>query len=152
VIAYVLLSAGVAGTATCAYFAAPAARGTHRYLVPRSVLRAENVRLDGENEELAHTVVRLTGEVTVARKELDETAEHLVAARTRILDLEEQLGPFDRLCADNTRLRAELANARAVRSLYPGPSPADDASALPDGVQEFVDDTATAWRATPSAP
>ncbi|MFI5973584.1 hypothetical protein [Streptomyces sp. NPDC051452] len=47
-----------------------------------------------------------------------------------------------------TELRAALDNAHAMRSLHLGPSPADDASALPDGVQEFADQTATAWRAS----
>ncbi|MFI1767473.1 hypothetical protein ACH41H_36240 [Streptomyces sp. NPDC020800] len=52
------------------------------------------------------------------------------------------------LVRENTELRAALENARARRRLLPGPSPADDASALPDQVQQFADETATAWRAS----
>jgi predicted RNase H-like nuclease (RuvC/YqgF family) len=79
--------------------------------------------------------------------ELDSAKEQLAKATRQIHERDQQLDAFDATCAENTSLRAELDNARAMRQQLPGPSPADDASALPDDVQEFVDATAGAWRA-----
>ncbi|MFJ8153893.1 hypothetical protein [Streptomyces sp. NPDC094468] len=79
---------------------------------------------------------------------LEQAASQLDETKDALTEAEKQLKAFDSTCAENTRLRAELDNARAMRSLHPGPSPADDASALPDSAQEFVDATAGSWRAT----
>lgn len=146
-IAYVFLALGTAGTAGLIYAVAPAGRGLHRYVVPRSMLRAEAARHQAAAEELACKLIGLASEhnsVTVHRDDLTAALEQ---ARLRIADLEDQLRAFDSTCSENSRLRAELANATAVRSRLPGPSPADAASALPDELQEFVSETASAWRA-----
>ena len=147
-IGYVFLSAGVVGTGAFAYFVSPAGRGAHRLVVPRFVLAAQCRRLDSENGRLSATAATLLTERQTARRELDDVREDLAKAGLRIGDLEEQLAPFDELRQENTRLRSELSNARSMRQLSAGPAPADDASALPDDVQQFVDDTATAWRAS----
>lgn len=95
--------------------------------------------LENDRQELSGLLEQRTGE-------LDTLKEQLAKAGQQIVERDQQLAAFDATCAENTRLRAELDNARAMRQLHPGPSPADDASALPDAVQEFVDATATAWR------
>ncbi|HET6635053.1 MAG TPA: hypothetical protein VFH77_08475 [Streptomyces sp.] len=130
-IGYLLLSAGVIGTAACGYYVAPAGRGAHRYLVPRSVLRAEAVCLQVENEQMARTVIKLTSEVALADKAHDAAQESLSEARTRIRVLEEQLAELDVLRAENTRLRADLDNVRAVRPLT---AAADEAPTVPGGI------------------
>ncbi|MHC3474643.1 hypothetical protein ACYF6T_38940 [Streptomyces sp. 7R007] len=146
-IGYVLLTLGTTGTAGVLYAVAPAGRGAHRYVVPRSVLRAQAARKDAQIEELACKMIGLAAELDGAYDELRSALTGKEAAEQRVTELEEQLKAFDQLCADNMQLRADLANATAMRQLLPGPSPADDASALPDHVQEFADVTATAWRA-----
>ncbi|MET9081397.1 hypothetical protein ABZX77_05750 [Streptomyces sp. NPDC004237] len=80
--------------------------------------------------------------------DLDDLKEQLAKAVLQIAERDEQLAAFDATCAENTRLRAELENATAMRSLLSGPSPADDASALSDDAQQFIDQTRTAWRAS----
>ncbi|WP_128803678.1 MULTISPECIES: hypothetical protein [unclassified Streptomyces] len=146
-IAYLLLSLGTAGTAAVLYQVAPAARGAHRYVVPHSVLRAEAARKDAQADELACKLVGLCAELDGAYEELHTALTGKESAEQRIKELEQQLKAFDAICAENTQLRSDLANARAVRQLWPGPSPADDASSLPDELQQFADQTATAWRA-----
>lgn len=98
-------------------------------------------RLERDRRELSGELERITDQLHGTRADLDKAGLH-------IADLEEQLAGFDATCVENTWLRAALANATAMRQLLPGPSPADDASALPDHVQEFADQTATAWRAS----
>lgn len=147
-IAYAFLAGGVAGAGALVYFVAPAGRGLHRHVVPRAKLRADIARLEAEAESLACNIVGLLLSRHEARRERDDALEALTVASVRIDDLEKQLTAFDALCAENTQLRAELDNARAMRQLLPGPSPADDASALPDEAQEFANETATAWRAS----
>lgn len=148
-IAWISLAVGVSGTGAALYFVAPAGRGAHRFLMTRSQLRANCARLDRENDDLAQAVHARASEAEAAFDELDATRDErdeaqsaLEKAVLRIAELEEQLRVFDLLCGENTELRSALANAHAVRPL----SARDDASALPDDVQEFVNDTATAWR------
>lgn len=124
-----LLSAGVGGTAAALWYIAPAGRGLHRYVVPRARLRADIVRLEREADDLVCALLRATTENTALRKDRDQAREALSAARTRIADLGEQLTSFDSLCAENTRLRADLENARAIR-----PLPVDDAPTVPQGI------------------
>lgn len=137
-IAYAFLSAGVAGTAAVVYFTAPAGRGLHRYAVPRAQLRADVVRLEREADDLTCALLRVTSENTALRKDRDTTRESLQAARQRIRDLGEQLTAYDSLCAENTRLRADLANALTVRPLATA-----DAPALPQGIPVLPLDQAT---------
>jgi hypothetical protein len=148
VIAYVFLAVGALGTAGVAYSVAPAGRGVHRLVVPRAVLRAEAARCDAQAEDLACKLVGLAAELDGVREELGNALADKEKAERQIAELQEQLAAFDATCAENTRLRQDLANARAMRSLHTGPSPADDASALPDELQEFADETPTAWRAS----
>lgn len=146
-IGYLLLALGGTGTAAAFYYAAPAARGTHRYVVPRPVLRAT---ITGLEEQLADRDTKLVGINAELNGAYDELRDALIgkeSAEKQAAELEQELTAFDAVCADNTRLRAELANATAVRQLYPGPSPADDASAMPDELQQFANQTSTAWRA-----
>ncbi|MGW1498981.1 hypothetical protein ACWCQW_10485 [Streptomyces mirabilis] len=144
----ILLGVGAAGASVCFYFVAPAGRGIHRYVVPRAMLRAKIAQLEREADSMVCAVQGSLTDVQAARKERAEAWAALSKAEGLIADLEKQLSPFDELCAENTQLRADLANARAMRQLSAGPLPPDDASSLPDDVQEFVDATATAWRAS----
>ncbi|MFJ2004743.1 hypothetical protein [Streptomyces chartreusis] len=145
-IAYLFLGLGAAGAAGVIYYLAPAGRGLHRYVVPRSVLRAEAVTSTAAADELACKLVGLASEHDAVCGQRDDLVAALEKAGIRIADLEDQLRAFDMTCAENSRLRSELANATAMRSALPGLSPADDASALPDALQEFADQTTTAWR------
>ncbi|MFI6248987.1 hypothetical protein [Streptomyces sp. NPDC051016] len=97
--------------------------------------------LERDRRELSALLEQRSGE-------LDTAKEQLTKAVRQIAERDEQLAAFDATCAENTRLRAQLDNAQAMRQLYPGPSPADDASALSDEAQEFVNQTPTAWRAS----
>ncbi|MGW3152715.1 hypothetical protein [Streptomyces sp. NPDC001089] len=146
-ISEVLFGTGAAGVVALVYYVAPAGRGAHRHVVPRAMLRAEIRRLERESTSLACAVNRSRTEVLSTRAERDQAWEALGKAERLVTDLEKQLSPFDALCAENTRLRADLDNARSMRQLSAGPPP-PDASALPDDVQEFVDATAAAWRAS----
>lgn len=146
-IGYLLLAVGGAGTIAALYFVAPASHGAHRYVVRRAALRADLARKDAQIEELDTKLVGICAELEGAYIELQDALTGKEKAEQQVADLEEQLKSFDALCEENTQLRAALANATAVRQLYPGPSPADDASALPDDLQQFADQTATAWHA-----
>lgn len=143
---YAFLTVGTLGTAACMYAVAPAGPGAHRLVMTRRQLRADCARRQAEAEELSCKLVGLASEHDAVTAERDEAREQLGNAEQLVADLEEQLRTFDATCAENTQLRADLANARAMRQLTAAPSPAPDASALPDDVQEFVDQTATAWR------
>ena len=147
-IGYVFLTLGSLGTAAVGYTVAPAGRGLHRYVVPRSVLRAEAAQEAATAEELAGKLCGLASEYEGVAAERDVLLALLGRAERLIADKEEQLLAFDALCAENTQLRADLDNARAMRQLLSGPSPADEASALPDDLQDFADMTVGAWRAT----
>ncbi|MGW6911485.1 hypothetical protein [Streptomyces sp. NPDC054940] len=146
-IAYAFLALGAAGTAGVLYAVAPAGRGLHRYVVPRSVLRAEAAQAEANADELAAHLVSVCTEREELAAERDEALGLLGRAELLVADLEGQLKAFDSTCAENSRLRSELANATAIRPLSSGHSPADDASALPDELQEFVSQTAATWRA-----
>jgi hypothetical protein len=148
VIAYVLLSVGTGGVAALIYYVAPAGRGAHRYVVPRRQLRAEIARLEKEANSMVCAVSRSLTDVQAARTERDEAWKALHKAELLVADLEKQVADRDEVREENTRLRAELANAQAVRQLSAGPLPPDDTSALPDDVQEFVNSTTPAWRAS----
>ncbi|MFB7596932.1 hypothetical protein [Streptomyces sp. NPDC056160] len=130
-IEYLFLSAGIAGTGALVYFTAPAGRGLHRYVAPRPRLRADLARLEREADQLSCVVIRLTAENTVLGKERDAANEARAEAEQQITGLEEQLAAFDQLCAENTRLRADLDNARAIRPL----PTSDDAPTLPHGIR-----------------
>ncbi|GHA01036.1 hypothetical protein ACFOOM_12445 [Streptomyces echinoruber] len=147
-IAYVFLSVGVVGAGAAVYFAAPAGRGAHRLVQPRSALRKDIARLEAEADRLACQLMSALAGRQEALRERDDALKALAEASRQIADLQKQLGAFDQLCAENTELRAELANATAMRQLRRDSSPAGDASALPDAAQEFTDTTATAWRAS----
>lgn len=148
-IAYAFLSAGVASAAACAYFVAPAGHGLHRFVMSRGQLRTRCASLEAEAEELACKLIGLASELDGVTTERDDANAMLVKAAEHCIDLEHQLAAFDDLCAENTQLRSDLANAHAVRPLNTGvpTPPVDTASVLPDDVQEFIDQTAAAWRA-----
>jgi hypothetical protein len=129
VIAYVFLAGGMAGAGALVYYVAPAGRGLHRYVVPRAQLRAKIARLEREADDLACAVTRLTSENTVIGKERDAANEACAEAGRRIAALEERLTEFEELRAENTRLRADLDNARACRPLTAAP----DAPTVPQG-------------------
>lgn len=124
-----LLSAGVGGTAAALWYVAPAGRGLHRYVVPRARLRADIVRLEREADELTCALLRLSTENTAIGKDRDAAHDALAETRLHNAELGKQLAAFDQLCSENTQLRADLANARAVR-----PLPVDDAPTVPQGV------------------
>lgn len=142
----ILLVVTAGGAAAFVYFVAPAARGAHRLVVPRYVLRARIVELEREADSMVCAVARSLTDVQSARRDRDEAQAALGKAELLTAGLEEQLATLVELRAENTALRAALGNAWAMRQLSAAPLPPDDASALPDNVQEFVDQTA-AWRA-----
>ncbi|MFJ2719425.1 hypothetical protein [Streptomyces sp. NPDC087437] len=151
-IAYVFLSVGVAGVGAVAYYMAPAGRGVHRYVVPRSVLRAEAARHAAAAEEATSKLVGLAVEFDAVSVERDDLKADLDKAGQRIEELEDQVRDRDQLRETNTALEAALANSRKVSQLPPhGDTPPPSASALPDHAQEFVNDTTTAWRARATA-
>ncbi|MEU7403842.1 hypothetical protein [Streptomyces sp. NPDC044948] len=126
-----LLSAGVGGTAAALWYVAPAGRGLHRYVVPRSRLRADIARLEREANDLTCAVLRLSTENTTIGKDRDAAHDALADSRLHNVELERQLAAFDQLCSENTRLRAALANARAVRPL---PAADGDEPTVPQGI------------------
>jgi predicted nucleic acid-binding Zn-ribbon protein len=146
-IGYLFLALGTAGTAAVLYYVAPAARGTHRYVVPRATLRTGIARLEGERDTQDGKLLGITAELNGTYDELRDALIGKESAEQRVTDLEDQLKDYDAVRAENTRLTSALANATAMRQLLPGPSPADDASALPDELQQFADQTSAAWRA-----
>jgi hypothetical protein len=143
-IAALFLTLGSVGSAAAVYFAVPAGRGLHRYVVPRSQLRAEAAKSSEVADELTCKLVGLTSELEGAYEELRAVLADKEKAEVRAKGLEEQLTGFDALCTENSELRASLANATKIRPLRPAD---DSVSALPDDEQEFADHTATAWRA-----
>ncbi|MFJ4551037.1 hypothetical protein ACIP4X_17725 [Streptomyces sp. NPDC088817] len=148
-IAYAFLTISVAGVGAVAYYVAPAGRGAHRYVVPRSMLRAEAARHAAAAEEATCKLVGLAVEFDAVSVERDDLEAALDKAGRRIDELEEQVRDRDQLREANTALQAALANARKVSQLPPhGDTQPPSASALPDHAQEFVNATPTAWRAS----
>lgn len=107
----------------------------------RHELRLARHELDGAGQYI--------GGLERDRRELSALLEHrgkaLAEAANRIVALEADVADLAALRKENTRLHSALANATAVRPLA-APTAAD-ASALPDGAQEYADQTTTAWRA-----
>ncbi|MEV6791302.1 hypothetical protein AB0M87_04720 [Streptomyces sp. NPDC051320] len=95
-------------------------------------------RLEKDNRELSREAESACGE-------RDDFKAGLEKAALRIAELEGQLTAFDQLCTENTQLRAGIANARAVRQ-DPRVPPVD-ITEPPEAYGDFINDTATAWRA-----
>ena len=127
VIAYFFLTLGAGGTAAVVYAVAPAGRGLHRYVMPRSKLRAIAAGAEADADMLAAELVSVCDERDLLMAKHEEALALLGKAEQLVTELEEQLRAFDSTCAENTRLRAELANATAVRPL-PCPAPAEPAA------------------------
>lgn len=145
-IGYILLALGGTGTVAVMYYVAPAARGAHRLVVPRATLRTDIANREEQLAERDGKLLGINAELNGAYEELRDALIAKEAAEQRVAALEDQLKDYAALSAENTRLGAELANATAMRQMLPGPSPADDASAMPDELQQFADQTFTAWR------
>lgn len=116
-IASLFLSASAVGTVAVVYFVAPAGRGLHRYVVPRSVLRAEAARSTEQVEELVFKLVGLAAELDAVSTARDDAQAGLGKATLRIADLEKQLREADQRREENTALKAQLANVNAIRPL-----------------------------------
>ncbi|MET9158248.1 hypothetical protein ABZX56_11010 [Streptomyces parvulus] len=129
-IEFLFLSAGLAGTAAAVSYVALPGRGVHRYVVPRAKLRADVRRLEHEADDLVCALLRATTQNNALRKDHEAVSEALKDSRLHNADLHKQLAAFDRLCAENTELRAALDNARAVRPL----TAAVDAPTVPHGI------------------
>ncbi|MFF7966704.1 hypothetical protein ACFZC3_15220 [Streptomyces sp. NPDC007903] len=138
------LGAGAAGVVGVVYWAGPAARGAHRYVVPRAVLRAEAARSSAAADEMAGALLAMVARLHHALSQRNDALRLLHRAETLVEQLDEQVADRQQLAAEVIRLRAALANATAVRPLA---CPDDDASALPDLDQEWTDTTRTAWTA-----
>ncbi|MFJ6841410.1 hypothetical protein ACIQRE_01935 [Streptomyces griseoluteus] len=136
------LGAGAAGVAGVAYWAAPAARGAHRYVVPRAVLRAEAARASAAADQMASDLLALNARLHHTLSQRNAALRLLHQAEQLVEQLDEQVADRQQLAAEVTRLRAALANATAVTPLA---CPDDDVSALPDLDQEWTDTTRTAW-------
>lgn len=145
-IAYLFLALGTAGTAAAAYWVVPAARGAHRYVVPRSQLRATIAALEARDDDRVCKLLALTSELDGTYDELRTALASLETSERRAADLARQVADAAELRQEVTQLRAALANATAVRPLPPARADDADASVLPDAAQEFTDTTATAWR------
>ncbi|WP_155054537.1 hypothetical protein [Streptomyces blattellae] len=138
-IAYVFLALGAAGTAGVLYAVAPAGRGVHRYVVPRSQLRAEAARSTAVAEELACKLRGLASELDGVYEELDcarDERDNALADKEKAEDLaaelREQLREADGLREANRALKAQLANARRVTPLPPhGATLPPDARVMP---------------------
>ncbi|SMF85983.1 hypothetical protein [Streptomyces sp. Amel2xC10] len=115
-IASVFLTLGVGGTAAVIYAVAPAGRGLHRYVVPRSRLRADLARADAVAEELTTKLVGLVAELDAVVGERDEARALLGKAEQLVTDTE---ADAKRLREANQALKARLANATAIRPLAP---------------------------------
>lgn len=114
-IAALFLALGGAGTAAVAYYVTP--HGAHRYVAPRSVLRAEAARSTAAAEDLACKLVGLASEFDAMRAERDDLKTGRDNDRRRIADLEARVRDRDELQARVRALAAELANARKVSQL-----------------------------------
>ncbi|MFF0139735.1 hypothetical protein ACFYRN_25185 [Streptomyces sp. NPDC005227] len=147
-IAYTLGAVGVLSSAAVAYYAAPAARGAHRLVLPRRKLLADIRRLEKEADAMVCNVNAAITDAQTAHTERAAAWKALGKAERLVGDLEQQLADRAQVLDENTRLQAELDNARSIRQLSAERAPADDASALPDDVQEFVNATADAWHAS----
>lgn len=117
-IAYLFLSASAVGTAAAVYFVAPAGRGLHRYVVPRSVLRAEAARSTAEVEELVCKLVGLSSELDTVSTARDDAQAGLDKAMLRIADLEEQLREADKVREGEHRAQGPAGQ----RQRYPAPA------------------------------
>nr|WP_162934288.1 hypothetical protein [Streptomyces scabiei] len=129
-IGYVFLTVGVLATAVVIYAVAPAGRGLHRFVVPRSRLRRELrltlLELAGAEEHIAGLESALSagtsswewmaGQLTAAEEALEK-------AQRQHAELEEQLREVDQLRVTNTALQAQLANANAIRPLTVAAAP-----------------------------
>jgi len=131
VIAYVFLSAGVTGTAAALYFVAPAGRGLHRYVVPRSKLRADLARAEAEAEELACKLGALTSELDAVTADRNALRADLGKAERLVSDAE---GEATRLGEANKALKAQLSNVTAIRPLVPVKALAAPATPMPSSV------------------
>lgn len=145
-IAYLFLALGTAGTAAAAYWVVPGARGTHRYVVPRSQLRAVIAALEARDDDRVCKLLALASELDGTYGELRTALASLDISERRAADLARQVADAAELRLEVNQLRAALANATAVRPLPPARADDTDASVLPDSAQEFTDTTATAWR------
>lgn len=115
-IAELFLAVGVSGTAAAAYFVAPAGHGMHRYVVPRSQLRADLARAERHVEELFCQLIAATSELEATAVERDSLRAHLGKAERLVTDVESEATT---LREANKALKATLANATAVRPLTP---------------------------------
>lgn len=126
-IAELFFAAGVSGTAAAVYFVAPAGHGVHRYVVPRSQLRADLARMERHVEELACQLTAMTSELEATAAERDSLRVHLGKAERLVTDAETEATT---LREANKVLKATLANATAIRPLVPV-TPALPAPATP---------------------
>lgn len=110
------LALGCCGTAVAAYAVVPAGRGLHRYVVPRSRLRADLARADAEAEELTSKLVGLAAELDAVTRERNEGWALLGKAEQLIADTE---ADAQQLREANQALKARLANLNAIRPLVP---------------------------------
>ncbi|WP_329214936.1 hypothetical protein OG352_05570 [Streptomyces sp. NBC_01485] len=133
-IAYLSLAVGASGTVAAVYFVAPAGRGLHRYVAPRSKLRADLARADAEAEELTCKLTAVTSELDAVTADRNGLRANLGKAERLVLDAEVEAG---QLRETNTSLRAALSNATAIRplmavkALTPPPTPVPSSVAVP---------------------
>ncbi|MFF0597848.1 hypothetical protein [Streptomyces antibioticus] len=113
-IASFLLVLGVGGTAAVVYAVAPAGRGLHRYVVPRSRLRADLARAERQAEELTSNLVGLAAELDAVTGERDQALALLGKAEQLVKDCE---ADAKQLREAHQALKARLANATAIRPL-----------------------------------
>ncbi|HEY6116156.1 MAG TPA: hypothetical protein VI172_09380, partial [Candidatus Dormibacteraeota bacterium] len=114
--AYLFLAVGTSGTSAALYFVAPAGRGLHRYVVPRSKLRAELARAEAEAEELACKLAAVTSELDAVTADRTALRATLGKAEQLVKDAEDEA---EQLRETNRSLKATLSNATAIRPLTP---------------------------------
>ncbi|SHI65804.1 hypothetical protein [Streptomyces sp. 3214.6] len=130
-IAYAFLILGCGGTAVVVYAIAPAGRGLHRYVAPRSKLRAEAARAAGQVEELACKLAAVTSELEAVTVDRDGLRANLGKAEQLVKDAEDEA---KQLRETNRSLRAALSNATAIRPLTPVKAIAPPPSPVPSSV------------------
>jgi hypothetical protein len=131
VIAYTFLALGCGGTAAVVYAVAPAGRGLHRYVVPRSKLRAEAARLENEVEDLTSRLVAVGAELEAVTGQRDEALSRAGKAEQIAVDSERDA---QRLREETGVLKARLANLTAVRPLTSVKALVPPASPTPSSV------------------
>lgn len=153
-IATMFLAIGISGTALTAA-AVLSGNPTRQFVLTRSQagyeLRQARHELAGAGvyiSQLQGNLATRTRERDTAWDDRDLQIAHRKNAERRIKEIEELLVTFESVCTENTALRAALQNAtcQSQPAGWPGLEDTGDIP-LPDAYDDFINATATEWRA-----